>query len=153
MQLNWKVVTSESLKENISSCNLVSQIPLQGNGTVFFFHLQQILEFFWVLKFWLLYKLKLCKGTQNWIEHNNFSVAFLMYSLDFSEWLKDIFRRSNNTDFKKTEELVSVVPVIDCIHGELFADEENLINYLSLQTRSQKWYLEIWPYTANSCRT
>lgn len=61
-----------------------------------------------------------------------------MYSLDFSEWLKDIFHRSNNTDFKKTEELVSVVPVIDCIHSELFADEENLINYLSLQTRSQK---------------
>lgn len=36
MQLNWKAKTLDSLKENISSCNLVSQITLQWNGTVFF---------------------------------------------------------------------------------------------------------------------
>lgn len=36
MQLNWKAETLESLKGNISSCNLVSQITLQWNGMVFF---------------------------------------------------------------------------------------------------------------------
>lgn len=56
MQLNWKAETLESLKENISSCNLVSQIPLQWNGTVFFLLSP---AFFWVLKYQLLYKLKL----------------------------------------------------------------------------------------------
>lgn len=61
-----------------------------------------------------------------------------MYSLDFSKWLKDIFHRINKIDFKRTEKLVFVVPVVNCIHSELFADEENLINYFSLQIRSQK---------------